>query len=159
MPDRTLASRLGQLALALLNATLLLAVLLVFGLWLLVGKVQHFATDTAEAAATALGADLKDQVQGQAASLATTLDTLATLDSRLSDAIDRAGTGDSAAVTQLTGLRGDVQQLTVAVTRLNDTATALRDQSGAALAGTFHDFLVELAAQIQPLPAPTPPAN
>lgn len=158
MPDRTLSSRLGQLALALLNATLLLAVLLVFGVWLLVGRLQHFASDTAEAAATALGADLTGQIQEQIGTLNGTVASLSTLDARLGEAIDRAGTGDSAAVAQLTGLRGDVQDLTAAITRLNDTAVSLRDQGGAALTDSFRSFLVDLAGRLGPLPQ-TPPAN
>lgn len=159
MPDRTLAARLGQLALALLNATLLLAVLLVFGTWLLIGRVQHFATDTAEAAATALGADLKDQMAGQTASLGATLDRLSTLDAQLSDAIARAGSGDSVAVAQMTGLRSDVQALTVSVDRLNATAQTLRDSGGEVLTQTLHSFLLDLAGRLGPLPVPPVPAN
>jgi hypothetical protein len=49
MNDITFGSRMRDLALALLNATLLLAVLLVFGLWLLIGRVQTLAADTAAA--------------------------------------------------------------------------------------------------------------
>ena len=142
MPDRTLASRLGQLALALLNATLLLAVLLVFGVWLLIGRIQHFAADTASEAAQALGADVTGQLQGEVAGLATTLDNLSSLDQRLSAVIDKAGTSDSPAVTVLTGLRGDVQGLTAAVNRLNDTATALRSGAEGSLRDSFQQFLL-----------------
>lgn len=159
MPNRTLGQTLRQLGLALLNATLLLAVLLVFGTWLLIGRVQHFAADTAEAAATALGADLKDQMAGQTASLGATLDRLSTLDAQLSDAIARAGSGDSAAVAQLTGLRSDVQTLTVSLDRLNATAQTLRDSGGEVLTQTLHNFLLDLAGRLGPLPVPPAPAN
>ncbi|QYZ71369.1 hypothetical protein [Neotabrizicola shimadae] len=159
MPDRTFGQTFRQLALAMLNATLLLAVLLVFGTWLLIGRVQHFATDTAEAAATALGADLKGQMTGEVATLSATLENLSTLDARLSDVIAKAGTGDSAAVAQLTGLRTDVQTLTASVDKLNGTAKALRDNGGEVLTETLHGFLLELAERLGPLPAPTAPAN
>ncbi len=159
MPDRTFGETLRQLALALLNATLLLAVLLVFGTWLLISRVQHFATETAEAAATALGADLKDQMTGEVATLSATLENLSTLDARLSDVIAKAGNGDSAAVAQLTGLRSDVRTLTVSVDQLNSTAHALRDNGGEVLTETLHGFLLDLAGRLGPLPSPTPPAN
>lgn len=155
MPDRTLASRLGQLALALVNATLLLAVALVFGLWLLVGRVQHFAAETASEAARAIGADVTGQLQGEVAGLATTLDNLATLDQRLSAAIERAGTADGPAVTELTGLRGDVQGLAAAVDRLNDTATALRSGAEGSLRDSLQQMLLDLAGKIGPV-APSP---
>ncbi|QLQ19129.1 MAG: hypothetical protein HZT43_11315 [Exiguobacterium profundum] len=159
MPDRTLGQTLRQLGLALLNATLLLAVLLVFGAWALIGRVQHFAADTAEAAATALGDDLKDQMTGEVATLGATLESLSTLDARLSDAIARAGSGDGAAVEQLTGLRSDVQALTASVNQLNGTAQALRDNGGAVLTDTLHSFLLDLVSRLAPLAAPTAPAN
>ena len=153
MPDRTLAARLGQLALALLNATLLLAVVLVFGVWLLIGRIQHFAADTAEAAATALGTDVTGQLQGQVAGLTTTLESLSNLDQRLTVAIEQAGTTDGPAAAELTGLRSDVQGLTAAVVRLNDTATALRTGAEGSLRDSFQKFLIEIAGQIGPLPA------
>ena len=159
MPDRTFGRTLRQLALALLNATLLLAVLLVFGGWLLIGRVQHFATDTAEAAATALGADLKDEMTGEMATLGATLEDLSMLDARLADAIAKAGSGDGAAKAQLTGLRTDVQTLTASVDRLNSTAQALRDNGGAVLTDTLHSFLLDLAGRLAPLAASTAPAN
>ena len=159
MPDRTFGRTLRKLALALLNATLLLAVLLVFGGWLLIGRVQHFATDTAEAAATALGADLKDEMTGEMATLGATLEDLSMLDARLADAIAKAGSGDGAAKAQLTGLRTDVQTLTASVDRLNSTAQALRDNGGAVLTDTLHSFLLDLAGRLAPLAASTAPAN
>lgn len=159
MTERTFGSLLRQLGLALLNATLLLAVLLVFGAWLLIGRVQHFAADTAEATAKAIGADLQDQMPGEIATLGATLESLSTLDARLGDAIAKAGSGDSAAVAQLTGLRGDVQGLTASVNRLNGTAQALRDNGGAVLTDSLHGFLLDLAERLGPLAAPTPPAN
>jgi hypothetical protein len=69
MPDRSLGSQLGQMALALVNATLMVAVLLVFGLWLLIGRAQDFATDTARAAAEAVGSEAQGRIAERAASL------------------------------------------------------------------------------------------
>jgi hypothetical protein len=158
MADRTIGSQLGQLALALVNATLMLAVLLVFGLWLLLGRAQDFATDTARAAAAAIGADLGGAVAGQAASLKATVGRLSTLDDQLRDAAARAGTVDSAAATELAALRGDVQALTEAVGGLNDTATALSETSSAAVADVLRQVLTDLAARLGPA-VPAPPAN
>jgi hypothetical protein len=159
MPERTLSSRLGQLALALVNATLVLAVLLVFGLWLLLGRAQGFAADTARAAASAIGIDLEAQKDQASA----TLSRLATVEARLTDAATRAAAGDSAAQTELAALRGEVRALTEAVGRLDATAAALRDQGSAALAGMLRQALLTLAAAPVPTPdpalSPVPPAN
>jgi type IV secretory pathway TrbL component len=159
MPQRTLKSRLGQLALALLNATLLLAVLLVFGLWLLIGRVQGFTADTARAAAAAMGEELGAPLGERAASLAATLDSLATLDTRIGAAIAGAGSADSKAVAELGALRSDVQGLTAAVGALNTTATGLRDLPVTAVSDTLHQILLDLAARLGPSSPPTPPAN
>ncbi len=155
MQQRRLKSRLGQLALAVLNATLLLAVLLVFGLWLLFGRVQGFATDTARAAAAAMGETLDDRANG----LAATLDSLSTLDTRISAAIAGAGSTDRPALAELSALRADVQGLTAAVGALNAAATGLRAQPVTAISDTLHLILLDLAARLGPASPPTPPAN
>ncbi len=160
MQHNTLKSRLGQLALALLNATLLLAVLLVFGLWLLIGRVQGFATDTAQAAAGAMGEQLDGKLGDRVDSLQATLDSLSTLDTRIGAAIAGAGTADRPALAELTALRTDVQGLTAAVSALNATAAGLRAQPVAAISETLHQILLDLAARFGPASPPSsPPAN
>jgi hypothetical protein len=157
MPERTFGSRLGQLALALVNATLLLAVLLVFGLWLLFGRAQDFAADTARAAAEAVGAEAQGRLAGRAASLDEAMTRLATLDARVTEAIARSGTADGPAAAELAGLRTDVQALTAAVAGLTATATALRDAPADAVSAALHQILQDLAARLAPpAPAPTP---
>jgi hypothetical protein len=150
MPQRSFRSQLGQLALALLNATLLLAVLLVFGLWLLIGRAQDFAADTARAAAGVVGSDLGEQVAERAASLDAALANLTTLDTRVGDAITRAGTADGPAVAELAALRTDVQALTVAVGGLAESTAALRDQPAEAVSDFISQILQGLATRLGP---------
>jgi Tfp pilus assembly protein PilO len=157
MPDRSLGSQLGQMALALVNATLLLAVLLVFGLWLLIGRAQDFATDTARAAAEAVGSEAQGRIAERAASLDEAMTRLASLESRVTEAIDRSGTADGPAAAELAGLRTDVQALTAAVAGLTATATALRDAPADAIGAALQQILQDLAARLAPdAPAPSP---
>ena len=151
MPDRTLGSQLGQLALALVNATLLLAVLLVFGLWLLLGRAQDFASDTAEAVAGNLGERMAEQAAGLDAAIA----NLATLEDRVTAAIDRLGTAQSPAVTELAALRTDIKTLTATIERLTAAAVALRDQPADAVGAVLRQILQGLAARLGP-PQPSP---
>jgi hypothetical protein len=157
MPDRTLASQLGQMALALVNATLMLAVLLAFGLWLLLGRMQEFAADTARAAAAAVGDAAGQGIAERAATLDAAMTNLATLEGRVTDAVSRAGSADSPAVAELAALRTDLQALTAAVGRLADTATALREEPAAAASSVLSQILQSLAARLQPPAAPEPP--
>lgn len=160
MPDRTFASRLGQLALALLNATLLLGVLLVFGLWLLLGRVQGFAADTARVAAEAVGEGLPAQVRDASGALS----RLSALDARLAEVAASAGTGNGPAAAELAALRTEVRGLTDALNRLTASVGDLRGQSGAAMTDMLHQALLDLAGKLGPLTspapaAPAPPAN
>jgi hypothetical protein len=150
MPQRSFRSQLGQLALALLNATLLLAVLLVFSLWLLIGRAQDFAADTAQAAAGVVGSDLGEKVADRAASLDAALANLTTLDTRVGDAVARAGTADGPAVAELAALRTDVQALTAAVGGLAESTAALRDQPADAVSALLHQILQGLATRLGP---------
>jgi hypothetical protein len=155
MSQRSLGSQLGQLALALLNATLLLAILLVFGLWLLLGRVQDFAADTARAAVGVAGSDLGEKVAERAASLDAALASLTTLNTRVGDAIARAGTSDGPATTELAALRIDVQALTAAVGGLAEGTAALRDQPAEAVSDFISQILQSLATRLGP-PQPPP---
>jgi hypothetical protein len=155
MPTRTLRLQLGQLALALVNATLLLAVLLVVGLWLLLGRAQDFAADTARAAAVAIGEGAGERIADRVATLDDTLERLGTLEGRVDGAIARAGTTDSPAVAELGALRTDVQALTAAVRGLADAAATLRDQPANAVSGLLSQILQSLAARLGP-PQPQP---
>jgi hypothetical protein len=150
MPQRSFRSQLGQLALAVLNATLLLAVLLVFGLWLLIGRAQDFAADTARAAAGVVGSDIGEKVAERAATLDAALANLTTLDTRVGNAIARAGTVDGPAVAELAALRTDVQALTAAVGGLADSTDALRDQPAEAVSALLHQILQSLATRLGP---------
>jgi hypothetical protein len=152
MADRSFASQLGQMALALVNATLMLAVLLVFGLWLLMGRAQDFAVDTARAAGGELREGLADKVSGLDAAMS----RLATLEDRLNAAIARAGTAEGPAVAELGALRTDVQALTVAVEKLAAAFVALRNEPADAVSEVLHQILQGLAARLGPAqPSPT----
>ena len=154
MAERSFASQIGQLALALLNATLVLAVLLVFGLWLLLGRAQDFAADTAQAAAGAVGADLGERITERAAALDAALARLATLEARVGEAVARAGTADGPAVAELAALRSDVQALTATVGGLAQAATTLRDQPADAVSDLLSRILQGLAARRGPVQLP-----
>lgn len=161
MPNRTFGSQLGQFALALVNATLMLAVLLVFGLWLLLGRAQDFAADTARAAAGAIGNEAGGRIAERVATLDKAMTTLATLEVRVNEAIARAatlaGTANSPAVAELGALRGEVQALTAAVDGLTKTAASLRDKPADAVGAVLHQILQDLTARLAPLVAPVPP--
>lgn len=131
-------ARLRQLALALLNATLLLAVLLVFGAWLLLGRVQHFAIDTAQAIAPELRGRLESQISETQTALTKLGDLDAALKSRLSAA-------DPATAAQLQALRADVQTLTAKLTELQSQAATLSQTAPAALRGAFRQTLKDAA--------------
>ncbi len=156
MSQRSFGSQLGQLGLALVNATLMLAVLLVFGLWLLLGRAQDFAADTAQAAAGVVGSDLAGKVAERAASLDAALASLTTLEARAGEAIARAGTSDGPAVTELAALRTDVQALTGAVNTLAEGTSALRDQPAEAVSDLLSKIFQGLAVRLGPVqPPPT----
>jgi hypothetical protein len=155
MPDRTMGSQLGQMALALVNATLMLAVIMIFGLWLLLGRAQDFAADTARAAAGVVGSELGEKVAERAASLDAALANLTTLEARVGDAIARAGRADGPAVTELAALRTDIQALTSAVGGLAKSTDALRDYPAQAVSDLFSQILQGLATRLGP-PQPPP---
>jgi hypothetical protein len=157
MPERSLGSQLGQLALALLNATLLLAALLVFGLWLLLGRAQDFAAETAGAAAEAIGDAAGGQIADRVATLDDTLTKLATLDNRVSEAVSRAGTANGPAVAELGALRSDVQALTASVGHLTEAATGLRDQPAKAASAVLYQIFQSFAARLAPVASPDVP--
>jgi hypothetical protein len=134
----TFWSRLRQLALALLNATLLLAVLLVFAAWLLLGRVQHFAIDTA----TAIAPDLRARLESQITETQTALTKLRDLDDALKT---RITTADAATAAQLQALRGDVQALTAKLTELQFQAAALSQTAPTALRAGLRQTLRDAA--------------
>ena len=111
----TFGTRLRDLALALLNATLMLGVLLVFGAWLLLGRVQDFTAETVSAVAENVGEDLRSRLESQTARASEAIERVATLDERLSAEVNRIVNApaaiDQAAAAELAGLRDDVQAL------------------------------------------------
>lgn len=101
MAEKTLGSRLKSLFLALLNATLLLALLLVLGLWLLLGRAQHFAADTAAMAASAAGAELRERAGAQVAVLGGAAKRIKGVETRIDGALAKVAAGDSAAAAEI----------------------------------------------------------
>ena len=150
MSQRSFLSQLGQLALALVNATLMLAVLLVFGLWLLLASARDFAADTARTAAGVVGPNLGAQVAKRAASLDTALANLIALEAGVNDAIARAGTADGPAVAELAALRTDIQALTTVVGGLAEGTAALRNQPTEAASDVISQILHGLADRLGP---------
>ena len=156
MPQRTIRSQLGQVVLALVNATLMLVVLLVLGLWLLIGRRQDFAANTAKAAAGVVGSEPGERMAKRAAVLDDALAKIVTMTSRVDTAITSAGSSDGPTVAELGALRTDVQALRKAVTRLADTAATLGDQPADAVSSLLHQILQGFATRLaDPQPLPT----
>lgn len=122
------ASRLRDLALALLNATLMLAVLLVFGAWLLLGRVQDFAAETVGAVAETVGGDLRTRLDTQTTRVSDALARVSTLEDRMGDATQRLTTApaaaDPATAQELAQLRDAVQALNGTLADRGREATA-----------------------------------
>ncbi|MEM7073776.1 MAG: hypothetical protein AAGA28_15295 [Pseudomonadota bacterium] len=125
----TFGSRLRDLALALLNATLMLAVLLVFGAWLLLGRVQDFAADTVGAVADTVGDDLRTRLETQTTRVSGAIDRVAALDGQLAETAERIASGpqaadatDAAVVADLTDLRAEIGALRAALDTAPDAA-------------------------------------
>lgn len=119
MTQPTFRSRLRNLALALLNATLMLAVLLVFGAFLLLGRVQDFAADTMAQTVETVGVDVTDRMAAQAAEVSAVINQIKDVDVRLKAS---AAAADSATAEEIAGLRADVQGLTGALDGLREEA-------------------------------------
>ncbi len=147
----SLARTLGQLALALLNATLLLALALAVAGILLVGRVQNFAADAAAKAVTAIGPEVQARVAGDFATLDQALGRIGTIEARLADISVGA---DSAAAARLDALGTDVQALTAQLAALNDGIADLRRQGDGTLRAALHDLLAEAASALATPPAP-----
>ena len=115
----TLGRTLRALALALLNATLLLILGIAVALWALAAEVRGIGQDAARAAAEALGPDAR-ALRGR---LDAALTRLGTLDDRMV-----AAAGDAASLSPLhaevAATREEVAALRAAVERLSATAEA-----------------------------------
>lgn len=153
MTEVTFAGRLRTLALALLNATLMLAVVLVFGLWLLIGRVQGFAADTAAAAANAIGTDLRERAGAQVTAASGAIERLRGIEARLDTVAARAQGADSAAAAEIAGLRGDVQALTASLDRIGTGLSDLRADGSGSLRAALRQIFIDMADRIGPLPA------
>ena len=95
---RNIKRVLGQIALALLNATLLLALALTVMVWLVLGRVQNL-TDTTQAAVAAALAPQTAKLERLAASVEN-------IDERL-----QPGVGNTELRTEIAGLTGDIKGL------------------------------------------------
>jgi hypothetical protein len=147
---RTLPRTLGQLALALLNATLLLALALAIAGIVLIGRVQSFAADTARAAATAIGPDLQLRIDAGLGTVTGALDRLDSLDARLAAA---AAAADSLRAQQLQPLRDEVANLTDEVARLNAGLADLRAAADGGLRDTLRRALSEATRSLDTTPS------
>ncbi|MGL4281894.1 MAG: hypothetical protein ACRCS0_16155 [Albidovulum sp.] len=153
MAEPGFAARAKALCLALLNATLLLAVLLVFGLWLLLGRAQHFAADTAAIAASVAGAELREKAQAQIAWLGAAAEGIKGIEARIDGAMSKVAAGDSAAATELQGLRADVQGLNATIGSARDTLVSFKSDASGSLREVLREFLTDLAARLGPAPS------
>jgi hypothetical protein len=144
---KTLPRTLGQLALALLNATLLLALAVLVAALVLVSRVQGFATDTARAAATAITPELRARVDSGLDRAAQGLDRLEALQARLA-----AASADDLDAPQLQALRSEVAALTAQLAELNAGLRDLRASADGGLRAALRDALTDAAATLGPLP-------
>ncbi len=150
-PSRTLRKTLGQLALALLNATLLLALAVIVSALMLTDRLQSLAADTAAAAVATIGPDLRERLGQDLATVHQALARLDTLEARITAATTEA---DSATAAQLVEVRDEIRALTRQVTALNAGLSDLRATSGASVQGAIDTVLAaivtRLAAPLQP---------
>ncbi len=137
---RTLPRTLGQLALALLNATLLLALALVIAGIVLIGRVQGFAADTAQVAAAALTPGLRARIDAGFDGVTQAMARLDAMEARLATA-----TAAGAAAPQLQALRAELATLTGQVALLNANLTELRATAGGGLRDALRAALTEAA--------------
>jgi type IV secretory pathway TrbL component len=153
MAHKTFGSRLKALFLALLNATLLLALLLVIGIWLLLGRAQDFAGDTAAMAASAAGAELREKAGAQLAGLGTAAERIKGVEARIDGAMTKVAAGDSAAAAELRGLRSDVQGLNATIGSARDKLAGFKSDANGSLRDALRELLMDLAARLGPAPA------
>lgn len=153
MADKTFGARLKALFLALLNATLLLALLLVVGLWLLLGRAQDFAADTAAMAASAAGAELREKAGSQLAGLGAAAERIKGIEARIEGTMAKVAAGDSAAAAELQGLSSDVQALSTTIGSARDTLSGLKSDATGSLKDALRQLLTDLAARLGPATA------
>jgi hypothetical protein len=138
---------LGQLALALLNATLLLALAVIFAAIVLVTRIENAATDTARAVAAAVTPEFRNRVETGLDRVSQTLARLDGLDAHLAQA---SATGDAA--PQLQALRDDVAALTIEVAELNTGLHELRASAIGGLRNALRDAMTDAAAALDTAP-------
>jgi hypothetical protein len=139
-PDRTLGRSLGQLALALLNATLLLSLALAVAGLLLISRLQTFGADTAAAAVAAIGPEVRGRIAGDMDSLRAALDRLGAIETRLVAATE---TADSAAATELAAIRAELVQLRAQVATLTGGLANLRAAADGGMRAALHRLAAE----------------
>lgn len=141
----TLADRLRTLGLALLNATLLLAIVLVVSLILLAGRVQRLA-ETATGALDSVAEDARALAARTMPQVAETSARLEDLNNRIDAALAKGG--DSGTAAELAGLRTDVQALTAEVKGLSDDLRVMGADGYQALIAAIQTALAETATRL-----------
>jgi cell division protein FtsB len=155
--DRTLMHRIGQLALALLNATLLLLVLLAICGIILINRVQSIAADTAEAAAAAYGPELRAMVTDDLAKMQTALTRLETIEFKVANLADMT---DTAAAAELRALREEIGILNAQIADLTTDLDELRAAPSQGVRAALHQILSDLADRLSdPRIPPAPSAT
>lgn len=146
--DPTFASRLRALALALLNATLLLAIILVIVALLLVSRVQKLA-DTAAGALGSVTEEARATVAVNLPKVGEALERLKGLEARLEVALAGENLADTATVAELAALRAEVQALSGQVAELSDGLQAMGRDGYQALVAAMRTALSETAARLE----------
>ncbi|MBE2275737.1 MAG: hypothetical protein IAE87_05510 [Rhodobacteraceae bacterium] len=146
--DATLRSRLRALGLALLNATLLLAVALVFGSVLLIARVQSLAADVTAAVQAGIGPAARAALAAELPELTAAAARLQGVQDRIDAALLRVGTADSAAAAELAGLRRDVQMLAGQVADLSLRLQQMGTEGYQAVIAAMRQVLGEVAARL-----------
>lgn len=137
-----------KLAMAFLNATLLLVLALVISGIVLINKVQNFAGDTAAALREGIGAEVIEGLSESLATLERSVSQLQALDAELAR---------SDAPTELTELRAELRLLTETVRELRlevETSSAEAAQEFTARMAAAVAAAAGLAERLQRTPAP-----
>jgi hypothetical protein len=142
----TLLSRLKTLGLALVNATMMLAIILVVLTLLLVARVQTLA-DTATGALGSAAENLRENVVANLPKISETAQRLQALDARL-DKLAQGGLADTATAAEIAELRTEVRVLTGQVAGLTLTLQQVGRDGYQALIAAMRTVLTEATARI-----------
>ena len=152
---RTLGTLLRRLGIALLDATLLLALALAIAAIVLLGRVQNFAADTAAVTRGALGPAVTERLGGDLDRLGEAADRLASIDARLAALQAAQAAGTAPGEPELAALRDELAGLTARFTALNATLDEIRVLG----AGSARALLAQIMAALAPTAAPPPVAR